>query len=100
MRLRELEIHHVDLATGYSTKDWSTAFSTLLVDAMTKRLDPPERLEVRPLDSDRTWVLGPAGDTGAVITGPVADLGWWLTGRPTPETLSCSRGELPEIGAW
>jgi maleylpyruvate isomerase len=100
MRLRELEIHHVDLATGYSTKDWSTAFSTLLVDAMTKRLDPPERLEVRPLDADRTWVLGPAGDTGAVITGPVADLGWWLTGRPTPETLSCSRGELPEIGAW
>jgi maleylpyruvate isomerase len=100
MRVRELEIHHVDLGTGYTTSAWSTTFSSLLVDAMTKRLDPPERLEVRPLDADRTWILGPEGDTGAVITGPVADLGWWLTGRPTPETLSCSRGELPEIGAW
>ncbi len=36
----------------------------------------------------------------AIVTGTAADLGWWLTGRPAPETLSCSHGELPEIGAW
>ncbi len=100
MRLRELEIHHVDLGSGYATRDWSTAFSTLLVDAMTRQLEPTERLEMRPLDVDRTWIVGPEHDDGAVITGPVADLGWWLTGRPAPQTLSCSRGELPEIGAW
>ena len=100
MRLRELEIHHVDLGVAYTTRDWSETFSILLVNAMTKRLDPPERIEVRPLDVDRTWILGPNGDDGEVVTGPVADLGWWLTGRPAPETLSCSRGELPEIGAW
>ena len=100
MRLRELEIHHVDLGTAYTTRAWSAAFSTLLVDAMTRRLQPPERFEIRPLDVDRTWVVGPDTDGGAVVTGPAADLGWWLTGRPAPETLSCSRGELPEIGAW
>ena len=38
------------------------AFAIHLLDAMTKRLDPPERFEVRPLDVDRTWVLGPDGD--------------------------------------
>jgi maleylpyruvate isomerase len=100
MRLRELEIHHVDLGLAYTTRDWSETFSVLLLNAMTKRLHPPERIEVRPLDVDRNWILGPHGDQGEVVTGPAADLGWWLTGRPAPETLSCSRGELPEIGAW
>ena len=100
MRLRELEIHHVDLGAGYTTRDWSAPFSILLVDAMTRRLAPPARLEVRPLDVDRTWIVGPDAADGEVVTGPVADIGWWLTGRPAPETLSCSRGELPEIGAW
>jgi maleylpyruvate isomerase len=100
MRLRELEIHHVDLGVAYTTGDWSETFSVLLLDAMTKRLEPPERVELRPLDVDRTWSLGPDADEGAVVTGPAADLGWWLTGRPAPETLSCSRGELPPIEGW
>jgi maleylpyruvate isomerase len=100
MRLREVEIHHVDLGTDYRTHDWSPAFAILLIDAMTKRLEPPERLEVRPLDVDRTWVVGPDAADGAVVTGPAVDLGWWLTGRPAPETLSCSRGELPDLEGW
>jgi maleylpyruvate isomerase len=103
MRVREVEVHHVDLGVGYTTRRWPPSFSVLLVDAMTRRLEPPHRFEIRPLDADRTWVLGPGSDgdrDGAVVTGPVADLGWWLTGRPAPETLSCSRGELPEIGDW
>ncbi len=100
MRLREVEIHHVDLGSDYRTRDWSPAFATLLIDAMTKRLEPPERLELRPLDVNRTWVLGPEADEGEVVTGPAADLGWWLTGRPAPESLSCSRGELPAIEGW
>jgi maleylpyruvate isomerase len=100
MRLRELEIHEVDLGAGYATTDWSETFAILLLNAMTKRLDPPTRLEVRPSDVDRTWILGPNGDDGAVVTGPAADLGWWLTGRPAPDTLQCSHGELPTIEGW
>jgi maleylpyruvate isomerase len=100
MRVRELEIHHVDLGGEYSTSDWSAPFSLLLLDAMTRRLDPPARFEIRPLDVDGSWSVGPDGDDAAVVTGPAADLGWWLTGRPAPDTLSCSRGELPEIGGW
>src|SRR3954447_24677861 len=104
MRLRELEIHHADLDAGYSRSDWSQAFAILLLNAMAKRLDPPARIEVRPDDVDgRTWILGPNGDgprDGIVVTGPAADLGWWLTGRPAPDTLQCSRGELPPIEGW
>ena len=102
MRVREIEIHHVDLGADYTTAGWPEPFSVLLLDAMTKRLRPDDPFEVKPLDSERTWVVGRTDSEYPVpiVTGPAADLGWWLTGRPAPETLSCSRGELPEIGAW
>jgi maleylpyruvate isomerase len=102
MRLRELEIHHVDLAAGYTTADWSDAFAEHLLDAMTKRLDPPRAIEIRPLGSTRTWVVG-SGESEypvPVVTGTAAELGWWLTGRPAPDTLTCSHGELPAIEGW
>jgi maleylpyruvate isomerase len=102
MRLRELEIHHVDLDAGYALSDWSLTFSEHLLDAMAKRVEPDQAFEVRPLDSPRTWVIG-NGESEypvPVVTGPAADLGWWLTGRSTPASLSCSQGELPKIGAW
>jgi maleylpyruvate isomerase len=37
MRLREVEIHHVDLAAGYTRRDWPLPFATLLLDSMAKR---------------------------------------------------------------
>jgi maleylpyruvate isomerase len=102
MRWRELEIHHVDLDADYTTAEWSLAFAEHLLDAMTKRLRPEQPFEVRPLDSQRTWVLGDgvSANPVPVVTGPAADLAWWLTGRPEPGTLSCSHGELPSIEGW
>lgn len=100
MRLRELEIHHVDLDAGYTPAEWSETFSVLLLHAMTKRLRPPEPFEVRPLDLDRTWAFGAHDPDAPVVTGPAADVGWWLTGRSAPDTVSCSRGELPSIESW
>ena len=108
MRIRELEIHRVDLGVGYTTADWSPAFSTLLLDAMAKRLRPAAQVTIRPLDVDGTWVIGPSADAvatedataGPIVTGPAADIGWWLTGRPASDAVSCSRGELPSIEGW
>jgi maleylpyruvate isomerase len=102
MRLREVEIHHVDLDAGYARSAWSPDFAELLLDAMTKRLRPDQGFEVRPLDSERTWAVAGAESEHpvTVVTGPAADLGWWLTGRAAPDTISCSHGELPRIGAW
>lgn len=102
MRWRELEIHHVDLGTGYTPSGWTLDFAEHLIDAMSKRVVPEHAFEIRPLDSERLWVLG---DDAAeypvpVVTGPAADLAWWLTGRPAPDTVSCSRGELPSIEGW
>ena len=100
MRVREIEIHHVDLDVGYSPDAWPPGFAEELVDGMVKRQQPDVGFLVRPLDADRTWEVGPVGDDAPVVTGPVAHLGWWLTGRPPSEQVSSSRGGLPQIGGW
>jgi maleylpyruvate isomerase len=103
MRWRELEIHHADLDAGYSCADWTVPFAEHLLDAMAKRLQPEEAFEVKPLDSSRTWLIGDGGEAEypvRIVTGPAADLGWWLTGRTPSSTLSCSHGELPSIEGW
>jgi maleylpyruvate isomerase len=102
MRWRELEIHHVDLDAGYTCADWTLPFAEHLLDAMAKRIAAPSSFEVRPHESARTWVIGDADAEYPVpvVTGPATDLAWWLTGRQTPDTVSCTQGDLPEIGAW
>jgi maleylpyruvate isomerase len=106
MRWRELEIHHVDLDAGYTRARWPLEFSEHLLDAMAKRVRPEHPFEVRPSDSARAWVLGDgeapfeAEYAVPVVTGTAADLAWWLTGRQTPDSVSCSRGELPTIESW
>ncbi len=102
MRLRELEIHHVDLRAGYTRADWALDFAEHLLDAMAKRVRHGPPFEIRPVDSGRTWVLGDdeAEYAVPVVSGPCADLAWWLTGRSAPDTMSCSRGELPSIEGW
>jgi maleylpyruvate isomerase len=102
MRWRELEIHHVDLDAGYTRAQSPLAFAEHLLDAMSKRVRPEQPFEVRPTDSGRTWILGDGEAEYAVpvVTGASADLAWWLTGRPVPDSLSCSRGELPMIEGW
>ena len=97
MRLREVEIHHVDLAAGYTRNDWPLPFATLLLDSMAKRRAWSEPFRVRPNDVDGLWTFGEGGPT---VTGTAADLGWWLTGRGSGEGLTCDNGTLPGIGAW
>jgi maleylpyruvate isomerase len=98
MRLREVEIHHVDLAAGYTRSDWPLPFATLLLDSMAKRGAWSEPFRVRPNDVDGLWTFGEDG--GPTVTGSAADLGWWLTGRGSGEGLTSDSGTLPGIGAW
>jgi maleylpyruvate isomerase len=97
MRLREVEIHHVDLAAGYRHRDWSPEFAALLLDAMVKRGPSPEPFQVSPTDLDGTWSFGEGGPT---VSGPAAELGWWLTGRGDRTGLTSDNGVLPRIEAW
>lgn len=101
MRLREVEIHHADLGTGYTADDWPADFRVVLLDSMTKR-PYPAPFDVRPTDLDRTWRYGADGANGAVpvVTGTSAALGWWLTGRGAGEGLTSDSHELPEVETW
>ena len=102
MRVREVEIHHADLAAGYGAADWPEAFRVVLLQSMTKR-PYPAPFSVRPTDLDRTWRYGDHGGSvasGPVVSGTSAALGWWLTGRGAGEGLTSDTNELPEVEAW
>jgi maleylpyruvate isomerase len=97
MRLRELEIHHADLGAGYSPADWPDGVAVRVLDAMTVRHVSTRAFSVHPTDVDRTWTFG---DGGPTVSGSVADLAWWLTGRGSGEGLTSDAAELPTIGSW
>jgi maleylpyruvate isomerase len=99
MRLREIEIHHVDLAAGFTPTGWSDAFAAHLVTAMVKRHPSDEAFRVLATDLARSWEVGDDPDE-TTVSGPVGDLAWWLTGRPPAESLTCSTGDLPPVKAW
>ncbi|PRZ40746.1 maleylpyruvate isomerase [Antricoccus suffuscus] len=74
MRWRELEIHHVDLGTGYTVDDWDPAFVE-------------ETLEAElPLLSERA--------PGVEVPDlPPSQMLAWLIGRPQSD-------DLPQLPAW
>jgi maleylpyruvate isomerase len=97
MRLREVEIHHADLAVGYDRSSWPREFVELTLDAMFVRDAADVPLSAYATDLDRTWT---SGEAGPVVRGTGADLAWWLTGRGSGEGLTTDGGALPRIGAW
>ncbi|WP_164519491.1 maleylpyruvate isomerase family mycothiol-dependent enzyme [Nocardioides ferulae] len=105
MRLREVEIHHADLGLGYHHNDWPAEFSHHLVGALARRVEVPLRL--RATDAGATWETGRGSAESApdttpappTVSGPVADLAWWLTGRGEGAGLTIDSGSLPRIGA-
>lgn len=98
MRLGEVEIHHADLAAGYTRRDWPASYVVLLLDGRSEKgVSSEVCFHARAVDLDRTWRFGEGGPT---VTGTGADLGWWLTGRGTGEGLTSDSGTLPQIGTW
>lgn len=102
MRLREVEIHHADLAAGYTHHHWDPEFAASLVDSMRKRGGWSAPFTARATDLDRSWAIGEGAGAGRgpVVSGTAADLGWWLTGRGSGEGLTSEGGELPRIEGW
>jgi maleylpyruvate isomerase len=101
MRLREVEIHHVDLDAGFSPAGWSDAFAAHLIGAMVKRSPSEQSFRVLASDLATSWVIGDdPGESGVIVSGPAGDLAWWLTGRPPADSLTSSTGQLPPVKAW
>jgi len=106
-RLREVEIHHVDLATGYRPADWPAEFVAgnlpEVAGSFAGRDDAPSCL-LRADGSDSAWRIGPS-DPGAPpvsVHGSQVDLLAWLIGRDDGGGLQVSGGDAaaPVLPAW
>ena len=98
LRRTEVEVHHADLGIGYTARDWPVSFTRLLLERRAAELsDRGQGMVWRLTDLDQTVVVG---DGGPEVSGPGADLAWWLIGRGDGADLSVSDGDLPTIGRW
>ncbi|MDP9394743.1 MAG: maleylpyruvate isomerase family mycothiol-dependent enzyme [Actinomycetota bacterium] len=101
LRIRELEIHHVDLGVGYTPAHWSTAFATRTLDQVAPFFRTERVCPVRALHgsaTSRTWEVGAAGPA---VTGPEAALLGWLVGRADGDGLTTDTGApVPPAPSW
>jgi maleylpyruvate isomerase len=105
-RLSEVEIHHVDVAAGYSPGDWPEDFVSealpRVAESFAGRDDMPPCVAWADGAKD-SFRLGPeqAGPPSAIIRGQPADLLAWLLGRGDGARLTLARGDaLPELPPW
>jgi maleylpyruvate isomerase len=100
-RLREVEVHHVDLGLGYTQADWTDAFALRLLREIVTGADeqwPPMML--RPLGTETPLTIGSA-DNPPVVGGPAKSIAAWLAGRGDGGDLTVSPdGELPRPARW
>src|SRR5215469_2172566 len=105
-RLSEVEIHHVDLAAGYTPGDWPGDF---LIEALPRvalsfagRDDAPRCLIWAEGTKD-PFRIGPEheGPPPVIIHGQPTDLLAWLLGRGSGDGLTPAGGAaLPELPPW
>ncbi|MEW1685853.1 maleylpyruvate isomerase family mycothiol-dependent enzyme [Streptomyces sp. NPDC093594] len=93
MRIREVWLHAVDLASGTAFTDLPHALIDILFDDATATLstrpDCPA-VSLTPTDRDRTWHIGPTATHSpagpiASVEASAAELLGWLTGRVRKE---------------
>jgi maleylpyruvate isomerase len=97
-RRTEVEVHHADLDIGYGPADWPDDFSTMLVGRVQDDMVAGPSMVLSATDVTATWKFGQGA--GPEISGPVAELAWWLVGRGSGSGLVSSSGELPRLGTW
>ncbi len=96
-RLREVEVHHVDMAAGYTVDDWSESFALRLLREVTADLSLS--LVLHPDGVDHPIVVG-GGTPAVTVSGPAQTLAAWLTGRGDGTGLTSSGGPLPTAPDW
>ena len=117
-RLREVEVHHVDLDLGYSPAEWPVAFVTRALEEALTRL--PDRssgrapagngaFRLEATDHDRAWVVRLDGATtvesddaalvsvDGVVSGWGCDLLAWLYGRDPSGAGLTAAGDLSAL---
>ena len=101
IRVREVEVHHVDLDAGYTPDDWSPEFAARTLDQLAGFFHDNRDCPVGVLaatDADGRWEVASAGPT---LAGPRSALVGWLTGRTAGEGLTLDPpGEVPRAPRW
>jgi maleylpyruvate isomerase len=105
-RLSEVEIHHVDLAAGYSPVDWPDDFLAealpRVAESFAGRDDAPRCLIWAEGAKDPLRIgADQAGAPPVFVRGQPADLLAWLLGRGDGSTLTVPAGAtLPAVPPW
>jgi len=108
-RLREVEIHHVDLGTGYLPADWPAEFVDdnlpVVAGEFAGREDAPSCLLQPDGDGFGLLRIGPERPAApeVLVSGPPAVLLAWLTGRGDGSGLRVSgtgAAAAPVLPAW
>lgn len=102
-RLREVEVHHVDLAVEYRPADWPEAFGHRLLrevaTGLAGRSDAPPM--VLRCDGRRHDLVVGDRTAAPTVTGAAPDLAAWLIGRSPGAALTVSPdGPLPTPPEW
>jgi maleylpyruvate isomerase len=99
-RLREVEVHHVDLGADYSPADWPDAFALRLLREIVGGANAGPPMVLRPNGIDHALTIGDA-EGAPVVAGPTRSVAAWLAGRSDGTDLTVSPdGELPTPARW
>lgn len=93
-RWREVEVHRVDLGTGYGPANWLPEVADRLLTGLLAHPDLPPMVVVV---AGAEHPVGRGG--GPRVTGSVPALAAWLMGREGVP-LDVVGGELPRVPAW
>ncbi len=97
-RLREVEVHHVDLAAGYRPADWPESFAHRVLHEVARGVHGVS-LTLRPDGTGHRLPVG-SGD-GPTVSGPTWALAAWLAGRAPGDELTVDpTGPLPTVPEW
>jgi maleylpyruvate isomerase len=97
-RLREVEVHHVDLAAGYGPADWPESFAHRVLHEVAGMLSGVS-LTLLPSSLGHDVVVGSGGSP--TVAGPAYALAAWLAGRSSGTGLTVDPpGPLPKIPDW
>ncbi len=101
-RLREVEVHHVDLGRGYTPEDWTDGFALRLLREIIAGARPgTPGLVLRPHGLDHSLTMGATTATTPAVGGPTRAIAAWLAGRADGAELTVSPdGELPVPPVW
>jgi maleylpyruvate isomerase len=100
IRSREVWLHAIDLDNGGSFLDFPPDLLEALLAAVLRTwTERSEKVDLLLAPTDRPRPIQVGAGTGPTITGKMADLVRWLTGRGARH-LASSTGTLPGIPRW